>query len=435
MTAISARLRWAIATAAAVLLTTACTESPSGPTVLAPAPESATTAAEPVPEDPVGPITTTLFSTGTSPPVTVLPGTTAAITIAPNMAAGWVRISNNDAVFGTDGRQAMLDVVAGGPGFVAVGYENRNAAVWTSTDGLVWERVPHRRERFGGEGNQQMSAVATAGPGLVAVGTDNDDAAIWTSPDGLDWTRVATDDPDLRGDGTQFITDVTGVRNGIVAVGGGGSGPVAFRSTDGLDWERIELVGEARGDEVSLFINRILEHDGGLIAVGQGFGEQTGMRAIVWRSDDGGSWSRLLTDPDDPAGPSAALRDVVAGGPGLVGVGSEVGDQAPIWVSADDEHGSRADNPDRAFYRRDVRAIVATDRGLVAVGTEDGTIVSWVSTDGVSWTFVDTPEWIQGRSGSVTIEGATAKGTRIVAVGHSVDVDAAVLVWDYAGSD
>ena len=36
--------------------------------------------------------------------------------------------------------QPMLKVTAGGPGLVAVGESNSNAAVWTSVDGIAWSR-------------------------------------------------------------------------------------------------------------------------------------------------------------------------------------------------------------------------------------------------------------------------------------------------------
>ena len=46
---------------------------------------------------------------------------------------------------------------------------------------------------FGGEGFQAMKSVKTRGPGLVAVGLDasgsDRDAAVWTSPDGITWSR------------------------------------------------------------------------------------------------------------------------------------------------------------------------------------------------------------------------------------------------------
>jgi hypothetical protein len=104
----------------------------------------------------------------------------------------WSRVPHDEAVFGGDDSQQMYSVVAGGPGLVAVGYDRSggddDAAVWTSPDGLAWSRVPYDEAVFGGDGTQEMLSVVAGGPGLVAVGYDrsggDDDAAVWTSPGG-----------------------------------------------------------------------------------------------------------------------------------------------------------------------------------------------------------------------------------------------------------
>ena len=69
----------------------------------------------------------------------------------------WSRVPHNETVLGGPGLQAMYDVTVGGPGFVAVGWDNpleegsdASAAVWTSVDGLTWDRVPHDEAIFGG---------------------------------------------------------------------------------------------------------------------------------------------------------------------------------------------------------------------------------------------------------------------------------------------
>ncbi len=70
--------------------------------------------------------------------------------------------------------QLMHSVTAGGPGLVAVGWDesggDSDAAVWTSPDGITWSRVPHDEAVFGGEADAGMSTVTAGGPGLVAVG-------------------------------------------------------------------------------------------------------------------------------------------------------------------------------------------------------------------------------------------------------------------------
>lgn len=113
-------------------------------------------------------------------------------------------------------------VVAGGPGFVAVGSDcagpapdrcNADPAIWTSPDGQSWQRVPHDPTIFPGcldQGGHEVHPylevrlagctngdyrptiehVSATDDGLLAVGYDPTWTALWYSPDGLAWTRV-----------------------------------------------------------------------------------------------------------------------------------------------------------------------------------------------------------------------------------------------------
>jgi hypothetical protein len=90
----------------------------------------------------------------------------------------------------------MWSVTGGGPGLVAVGWDglfaDRDAAVWTSTDGITWSRVAHDAAVFGAADSQVMLSVTGGGPGLVAVGGElvavggdlsggDADAAVWVA--------------------------------------------------------------------------------------------------------------------------------------------------------------------------------------------------------------------------------------------------------------
>jgi hypothetical protein len=147
----------------------------------------------------------------------------------------WTRVPHDDEVFSDDYGSRMFSVASGGPGLVAVGSADvspegdegnfaaltslRDAAVWTSPDGLTWTRVPHIEAVFGGHGEQEMRAVVAGGPGLVAVGESDFAAAVWTSPDGLTWTRVPHDEEVFGGDSGQVMFSVVAVGRGLVAVG------------------------------------------------------------------------------------------------------------------------------------------------------------------------------------------------------------------------
>jgi len=63
------------------------------------------------------------------------------------------------------------------------------ATTTTIPAGVTWTRIPHNTTIFGGPNRQEMRAVVAGGPGLVAVGYDDSggdwDAAVWTgSPSG-----------------------------------------------------------------------------------------------------------------------------------------------------------------------------------------------------------------------------------------------------------
>jgi hypothetical protein len=143
----------------------------------------------------------------------------------------WSRVPHDEASFGGARDQTMSSVTAWGPGLVAVGFEwllgfeEADAAVWTSPDGHSWVRVPHDEAVFGGDRSAEMLGVTAGGPGLVAVGsnlddgTDDLDAAVWTSVDGISWSRVPHDNAVFGGPGLQQMTDVVVGGPGLVAVG------------------------------------------------------------------------------------------------------------------------------------------------------------------------------------------------------------------------
>jgi hypothetical protein len=134
----------------------------------------------------------------------------------------WERV-RSDAL-DAPGAQEMIAVTAGGPGLVVVGYEDgggerrRDAAVWTF-DGTDWRRVA--AGTLTAPEGQEMRAVAIVGDRVVAGGSDTSDgdrdAAMWTSADGLRWSQLRDDQ--LGGTGDQEIDAVATLDGGIVAAG------------------------------------------------------------------------------------------------------------------------------------------------------------------------------------------------------------------------
>jgi hypothetical protein len=94
-------------------------------------------------------------------------------------------------------RGAVIDVAAGGPGYVAVGSYYRigtgmTAVVWTSTDGRTWQLNPGDPAL---ERSLVQQVLSWQGQ-LLAVGCelitaiDCGDTRIWTSSDGVTWGKV-----------------------------------------------------------------------------------------------------------------------------------------------------------------------------------------------------------------------------------------------------
>jgi len=196
----------------------------------------------------------------------------------------WSRVPDDEAVFGGPSNQSMVSVTVGGPGLVAVGWDDTNAAVWTSVDGITWSRVPHDESVFGFVGRPSMVSVTAGGPGLVAVGSDNSDAAVWTSIDGITWSRIL-DHQDVFGEpGLLRMTAVTATESGLVAVGFEKPVPLTgilaseepqgeiatvWTSTGGITWTRVSHQGTAYGSPDNQEMLSVTVWGSGLVAVGQ----------------------------------------------------------------------------------------------------------------------------------------------------------------------
>ncbi|MGI9658761.1 MAG: hypothetical protein ACR2OD_07625 [Gaiellaceae bacterium] len=236
----------------------------------------------------------------------------------------WARVLDDEAALGGPGGQTMLSVTAGGPGLVAVGWDQplgRDAAVWTSADGVSWSRVEHDDAVFGGLGYQSMSAVIAGGPGLVAVGRDRTGPVVWTSPDGAEWTRITPETAaDIFGPGTGLsgrMNSVTAVGPGLVAVGTSGSDAAAWASEDGITWVRAPYDEAVFGGEGLQEMRSVVPGGLGVVAVGA-----DGANAAVWTSVDGGTWARTTRDAAS-AIDALSMESVTAGEVGLVAVGAE----------------------------------------------------------------------------------------------------------------
>ena len=244
----------------------------------------------------------------------------------------WSRVSLDETL--TAGNGGPGNVIAGGPGLVAVGELPSAAVVWTSPDGIAWSRVPHDEAVLGlrlGDGNA-MTGVTAGGPGFVAVGSDglNSDnptgrarAVVWTSIDGLTWSRLPHDEAVFGGEGDQGMFDVTAGGPGLVAVGENDHGAPVWTSADGITWSQVPN-DESVFSSPDTRIGDVMTGGPGLVAIGEnGYGTP-----VMWTSRDGITWVVQINAFPEGGGPMG----VTAGGPGLVAVGSH-GHDAAVWIS------------------------------------------------------------------------------------------------------
>lgn len=314
--------------------------------------------------------------------------------------ATWAVVPHDEAVFGGV-MSGYAEAVAAGPlGLVAVGSEYQgddyDAAVFTSPDGRAWSRVPDPGGVFGGPGWQGMHAVTAGGPGWVAAGYDDSgedwNAAVWTSPDGVTWTRVPHDEALFGGVNDQEIFGVLPAGPGLVAVGHDDEAPAAWVSVDGLAWEKVPGDGfssDPAFDNAAKVMRAVAAGPQGLVAVGylEWYSEATDTEetdAAVWVSQDGLSWVLVSED----AATFGGLEDqkmvaVTAGGPGFVAVGWDRsgGDaDGAVWTSLEGTNWARVSDDaifggvgDQELYG----VAVGTSR-VIAVGRDGMSGAVWV---------------------------------------------------------
>ncbi len=290
----------------------------------------------------------------------------AAVWTSPD-GVDWARLAHDPAFDGA----AMADVVAGGPGLVAVGATatggrftpaTEQAVVWTSADGgQSWRRIDS--SSFNGAG---MTAVTAGGPGLVAVGGDGATVVIWTSPDGETWQRVPDQDGIRAGATARSI--VPG-GEGLVVVGADDAlDGAVWTSSDGAGWRRV-VAAPAVFRSSPVF--DAAERGGVLVAVGQTLAENG---AAVWNVTDGG-WERVpLGEPFL----GATLLGVTAGSGGFVAHGLDARDGPAFWWSTDGASWEQVPGEGDLFSGFTfIRDVAYGPGGIVAIGDVPGGMTAW----------------------------------------------------------
>jgi hypothetical protein len=313
----------------------------------------------------------------------------------------------------------LWDVVAGGPGFVAVGggftegEEASTTVIWVSEDGRAWQSVP----LFGDAAQGVPRAVTTTPSGLVAVGSGccPDEAAVWLSADGLTWERLP-DAPSLVG---SAMLDVTSGPDGLVAVGCSAQleciSGLAWTSADGRTWSDPAVL-----DEVDLLPLAVASTEAGILALGSGsaFGDS----ARLALSPDGTSWPSATTISIGGGSMEAAVERpagiLAAGGnsdpeTGRTGALLATSEEGTLWVPSQP----------RALRGTWVEDIADRGDGLVLVGwrSRRGDQVpsaAWTA-DLASYQRLELPRQLKD-SGTLHAVVASEDGSTVVAVGNAV---------------
>jgi hypothetical protein len=193
-----------------------------------------------------------------------------------------------------------------------------------------------------------------------------------------------------------------------------------------LGWSRVSIDESVIG--AGTMLNGVVAGGPGLVAVGS-----DALGGTVWTSTDGSAGSRV---PDDAGIFGAAeLNSVVAGGPGFVAVGSDrSGDDpdAAVWTSPDGVTWSRVPHDEEIFggiYSQMMTSVTVAGPGLVAVGfdgshdhidgggLEDMNAAVWTSVDGVTWSRIPANDAVFGGGGHQVMRSVIAGGPGLVAVG------------------
>lgn len=264
----------------------------------------------------------------------------------------WRAAAIDDAL-GQDEMSMLMGIATGPAGLLAYGSvccETDVRAAWHSTDGLTWRRLA--LDGFDPEQDYWMSVTGAPG-GWIAVVSNGLRSRLVGSVDGTTWRLITID-----GEPTTVTTG-----NGAFYAAGhdrtpdGGYDGALWSSSDGVTWTRLAAGDPAfvNPDDVDLF--DVVPFAGGLFARGisapvedrEGCEEMAMVASVdphpvalscgwgnpmAWASTDGSSWTAV--DPDIVQGSDSALGRAVAGGPGLVGLGTDdMWRETVVWVSAD----------------------------------------------------------------------------------------------------
>jgi hypothetical protein len=327
---------------------------------------------------------------------------TTASTVAPTLPVSsgpWQPVAVQDSVAGSQ----VLDVVWTGTRFIASGTALDGGGTFLrSADGKTW------KSGTSGGTNGFPEHIAAGPKGIVAIGTLDGKTASWASADGIHWDYHLKVFPTAFGTNDFVrVSDVVATSTGWLAVGRDDiacytdcipqplRAPV-WTSSDGLTWTRVASQASLR----TAGLNAVAAIEGGFIA-----GGDAGGRAAFWLSPDGLGWTRVLDDPSLGPTDSGAVVQVVGiaardGSIVAVGMQRANGDAPPTvmaWRSTDGRTWTAASV--EGASEGQVFSVAATPTGFLATGPSGDTSCLggiWSSTDGSAWTCEATDPAFEG---------------------------------------
>ena len=108
------------------------------------------------------------------------------------------------------GVSSLSGVIAGGPGFIAVGTtETYEPAIWYSEEGTLWQRASVSLPAVRMQDPDHVQGVIRTTSGFLAWGwVGNLDVYLWTSVDGKTWVPIR-DESAFEGPGEPFVDNIT----------------------------------------------------------------------------------------------------------------------------------------------------------------------------------------------------------------------------------
>jgi hypothetical protein len=254
--------------------------------------------------------------------------------------------------------------------------------MWTSTSGTTWRRHPFEGELIADccphpLPASMVNAVRMRGQ-LWAAGLFNNDEdgiglLMWSSTDAATWTILP------QGGYVGFSSHRI-VSNGsrlavAVAEYGSGQGKV-MTSSSGLRWISYQPESPASMQD-------IYGDEDGFVAVGYRLSEASGLTPTIWTSPDGLTWTDV--SPNSQRGELDAVARLTDGA--FVAAGVDGDGSVMVWRSEDGISWSRAPFTAPPFAPHAYRRIGLASSGDTAILTADVGVGwrAWASPDGVAW--------------------------------------------------